>query len=244
MNKKYILIALILASSSLFANSFSVGGLAKKQNGLYKGVEDVNYLPYVNIKINNFYINGTELGYKFLDNSDFSLTAFSNLQDGYAIKAKNMDYGYKTINQRNKQITAGLKANFPFHIKNEKFNLSTSGEFGKKGIKSTLNLSKFFRPLENLIFIPNVNLKYFDKDYTRYYFGVKKSELGGAIKNEYNPSASYSIGLGLYTEYYFSKSFSVFTYLSAEKFSKQVKKSPITKADILTNIGLGLKYSF
>lgn len=244
MKKSYILISLLVFASSTFANTVSVGGVVGKQSGLYRGSEDTVFLPYVKVNYHNFYINGFKVGYKFLNTDVLDLSVYGNFQDGHSIKASNMDYGYKTINERKKQITAGIKLDAPLNIVGEKINLSTSLEGGKRGTHGKLELSKVIKISENFILIPNINSKYFEKKYTRYYFGIADNELGKAIKESYKPDNSYSVGAGIYSEYYFNRAFSAFAYISLDKYSKEVRRSPIIKNDVVTNVGMGLKFSF
>ncbi|MBQ3437185.1 MAG: MipA/OmpV family protein [Fusobacterium sp.] len=244
MKKRYLLVFMGIIATSAFANSISVGGSISKQSGLYKGSEDTNYLPYINAKIEDFYFAGTELGYKFYNSDVLDLTVYSNLYDGHSIKGSNMNYGYKTINKREKQITIGAKLEAPLYILGETINFSTSLEGGKRGIHGALKLSKTLKVFENFVLVPNINSKYFSKDYTRYYFGVEKDELGGAIRNTYTPDNAFTIGTGIYAEYYFNRAFSLFGYANIYKYSDEVRKSPIIKNDVVTNVGFGARYTF
>lgn len=245
MNKKILLTMLALITTTTFANvSVSIGGVVGKQSGLYRGSEDTKYLPYINAKYENFYIRGFEIGYKFLDTDILDLTAYSNLQDGHSIKGSNMEYGYRTINSRKKQITGGLRLEAPLNVLEETINLTTTLEGGRRGIHGGLKLSKPFYLANNFIIAPNVNSKYFSKDYTRYYFGTTNEEIGGAIEKAYKPDNAYSIGVGLYAEYYFNKAFSIFGNIDIDKYSNEVRKSPIIKNQAVTNISVGAKYSF
>lgn len=244
MKKRHILTAIFLISNLAFSNSISVGGVVGKRSGLYRGSEDTLILPYIRANYNNLYIDGTQVGYKFLNTDVLGLTAYSNLYDGHSIKSSNMDYGYKSIEERKKQITGGLRLEAPLNIVGEKINLKTSVEAGKRGAHGKLELSKIIKFADNFVIIPNFNSRYFDKDYTRYYFGISESELGGAIKEKYRPNNSYTLGAGIYAEYFFNRAFSTFAYASLDKYSKQVRRSPIIKNDIVTNVGVGLKFSF
>ncbi|WP_022818845.1 MipA/OmpV family protein [Fusobacterium russii] len=244
MKKKYILTALLLVSSFAFSNSISVGGVVGKQSGLYRGSEDTLILPYVKVNYANFYIDGTQIGYKFLNTDVLDLSVYSNLQDGHSIKASNMDYGYRSINERKKQITGGLKLEAPLNIVGETINLRTSIEAGRRGAHGKLELSKLIKATDNFIIIPNINSRYFEKDYTRYYFGISDNELAEAIKEKYRPDNAYTLGAGIYSEYFFNRAFSMFAYASLDKYSKEVRRSPIIKNDIVTNVGVGLKFSF
>lgn len=244
MKKRYILATLLLISNLVYSNSISVGGAVGKRSGLYKGSEDTVILPYVKANYANFYIDGTQVGYKFLNTDVLDLTVYSSLQDGHSIKASNMDYGYKSINERKKQITGGLKLEAPLNIVGEDINLRTSIEAGRRGAHGKLELSKVIKFADNFIIIPNLNSRYFEKDYTRYYFGISDNELGGAIKERYRPDNAYTLGVGIYSEYFFNRAFSMFAYAALDKYSKEVRRSPIIKNDIVTNVGVGLKFSF
>lgn len=244
MKKRYLLVLMGLIASSAFANSISIGGSVSKQSGLYKGSEDTVYMPYINARVGNLYFVGTELGYKFFDSDVLGLTVYSNLQDGHSIKGSDMNYGYKTINKRRRQVTAGLKLNAPLYVLGEDIDLTTSIEGGERGTHGALKLSKTLKLTDNFVLVPNINSKYFSKDYTRYYFGIEKDELGGAIQNTYSPNNAFTVGAGLYAEYYFNRAFSVFGYANIDKYSSEVRNSPIVKNEAVTNVGFGARYSF
>lgn len=244
MKRKYILAMFGLLASSAFATNVSAGLSFSRQDGLYKGREDGYILPYFDIKYNNFFARGYELGYKFYNEDYLSLAVYADLQDGYSIKGSNMDYGYRTIKKREKQLAGGLRLDAPLDIFGNKINFTTALEVGKRGEHGEVKFSKLFQVTDNFIIVPNINSKYFSKKYSRYYFGVERDELGGAIQKEYRPDNSYSVGLGIYAEYYFNRAFSVFGYANLDKYSKEVTDSPIIRNGAVSNVGVGAKFTF
>ena len=245
--KKYLLIVLALFSVTAMANddfkaSVTVG--YGTNDSVYKGREYYRIPAFINMSYKNLYLEGTEIGAKFIDTERFDTTLFIEFLDGYSIKGSKMDVGYRTINKRKYQQAIGLKSDIRIDEISKNLTFSPYFNIGHRGTQAGASLSYLYMPAENIIISPSINTKYLSKKYTDYYFGVDRDELGGNITNEYNPDGAFEFGAGLYGEYYFTKHISALAYVNMSRYSSEVRKSPITEDRIITNVGAGLKYTF
>lgn len=246
MKKIYLLGSLILFSTTVLAGTISIGATATKTNNLYKGGnQNVKYFPYVNMEYGNVYINGNKIGIKVFETQKIAFSTYIDLFDGYNIKGKDMNSGYKSINSRKTQIAIGGELDIDLSNLDRGLKLSTHFQGGERGQNGGIELSKFFSLVDGkFIIIPQINVQYYSKDYADYYFGIDKNEVAAKIRTTYSPKSSYSFGAGLYSEYYFTKYFSISGFLGIDRFSDEVNNSPITKNKVSTYMGLGFKYSF
>ena len=245
--KKYLLIVLVLFSVTAMANddfkaSVTVG--YGTNDSVYKGREYYRIPAFINMSYKNLYLEGTEIGAKFIDTERFDSSVFFELQDGHYIKPSKMDSGYRTIKKRKFQQTFGLKTDVRLDEISKNLTFSPYFSVGNRGAQTGASLSYLYMPAENIIISPSISTKYLSKKYTDYYFGVDSDELGGNITNEYNPDGAFEFGAGLYGEYYFTKHISALAYVNMSRYSSEVRKSPITEDRIITNVGAGLKYTF
>ena len=233
--KKYLLTILALFSVVVMAeDDFKASATLGygTNDSVYKGKERYRIPAFINMSYKNIYLEGTEIGAKFIDTERFDTSVFFELQDGHYIKPSKMDSGYRTIKKRKFQQTFGLKADVRLDELSKNLTFSPYFSVGHRGTQVGASLSYLYMPAENII------------KYTDYYFGVDRDELGGNITNEYNPDGAFEFKTGLYGEYYFTKHISALAYVNMSRYSSEVRKSPITEDRIITNVGAGLKYTF
>ena len=101
--KKYLLIILTLFSAIVMANddfkaSVTVG--YGTNDSVYKGREYYRIPIFMNTSYKNLYLEGTEIGAKFIDTDRFDTSVFLELQDGHYIKPSKMESGYRNIKKR------------------------------------------------------------------------------------------------------------------------------------------------
>ena len=244
--KKILLLSLALLSINSVASEVkgSVSTMISRRDSLYKGREILPLPIWANLKYENLYLQGSEIGAKFLDKDNFDAFVFAQLQDGHSIKGSRMNPGYSTINRRSFQQSIGLKADIKFKTISKDVTLSPYFSLGKRGAIGGAKLSTFFMPVERLVIVPSVSSNIYSEKYTDYYFGVDKNEIGGNITKEYSPKMSYSVSANLYGEFYFTKSLSAFAFIDVTKYGSEVTKSPIVENKLINKTGLGLKYTF
>ncbi|MGF6905834.1 MipA/OmpV family protein [Fusobacterium sp. PH5-44] len=244
--KKLLITSLLLANmtSLLLAETkkLSIGvGLVGSINKLYRADKEVMPIPMINARYNRIYLNGIDIGLDIIKYEKLALSIFADLFDGYSIKGKDMDRGYKSIVKRKSQVSGGVKITYDI---DPTFQGSASINGGEHGAKANLKLSKIFPITEKLYLVASISGNYYSNDYSDYYWGIDKDELGGKITKTFTPNDIYSIKIDIATEYYMTQNFSVISFISSEKFSSEIKKSPIIENSYMINAGVGMKYHF
>lgn len=247
--KKLLLLAGILASASqltLAQNNIGLGyGVTSK---VYHSNSNQYLLPLVNLNYNGFFLKGdsaygVSLGYELYRDENFAATVYGMPFGGYKIKGKNMKDGYKSIDTRKTQIMGGAELTYYPNI----FNIvgSTSAEFGDKGGHFSFRLSRPYYLTSRLTLIPTASITYYTSEFIDYYFGIKKHELNNEkITNTYDGDNAYRYGAGLLANYKFNDSFSLTGFTGVNKFSKEIKNSPIVNKDVIFSFGTGIVYTF
>ena len=245
--KKYLLSVLALFSVVAVANDDFKASVTLgygTNDSVYKGREYYRIPAFINMSYKNLYLEGTEIGAKFIDTERFDSSVFFELQDGHYIKPSKMDSGYRTIKKRKFQQTFGLKADVRLDEISKNLTFSPYFSVGNRGTQTGANLSYLYMPAENIVISPSISTRYLFKKYTDYYFGVDRDELGGNITNEYNPDGAFEFGAGLAGIYSFTKHISGMIFVNVSRYSSEVRKSPITKDKTIASVGAGLKYTF
>ena len=242
--KKILIIGLLLfnVTTLLLAENkeLSIGvGMSENINKFYKKERKIIPIPIIEAKYKNIYLNETYLGIDVIKKSKFSSSFFIDLMDGYSVKRKDMDKGYQSINKRKNQVAGGVKLTYNF---DQTFQGDISIQYGEHGSKSNLKFSKLYPINEKLYLMAIVGGNYYSNDYSDYYWGVDKDELGGKISKSFTPKDIYSVNLDFIMEYYIKPNFSIISFLSFEEFSSKIKDSPIIENSYLLNMGVGMKY--
>lgn len=243
--KKSILILSLLISASLYSKNFTVGAFATNSNNLFYTDNKVTYMPYLDIRYENFRFSGTELSANVFDHYNLSVDVFADFLDGYSLRASDMKDGYRSINRRRSQVAFGVGATYNL---SDYFNgLSMNANFskGKRGSHGELSLNQQMEIIPNFMGASiGVNGKYFSNSYTKYYFGISEDEVAGNITHDYNPSSATSLGANISLECYLNENISLNAFYKIDRYSKEIRKSPITKDGFVNTVGAGVKFSF
>jgi len=223
--------------------SVGVGARAANLNDFYRGNAMVAPVPLVNARLDNFFIDDHfNIGVDLFDLDAFTFSLFVNPLDGMKVKGKNMDPGYKTIEDRNYQVSAGVIVGYDLNFYNTRALVSVSGS--KQGAKGNVKMLKPFTVTDRFYLVPSIAGNVYSKDYADYYWGVDANELGGKIAGTYTPDTVYSAQLELAAEYYLTEKLTLLAFMSVERFSSDVEKSPIIDSNTLMMMGAGFKFQF
>lgn len=206
--------------------------------------EDDNFslFPSFDIRYNDFYVQGLNIGYNAYQNDLLAVSLFLDPVAGYPIKGKDMQSGYKNIDDRDTQAMLGLKADFNVDEWGGKGSLSA--QFGEHGSQSQLSLFRVFNVDNKFSVIPTAYIKYLSSDFSDYYFSVSETEASKTIAKPYKANGAFSAGINLMGNYSFNEKVSLFLFLGLEKFSDDVKDSPIVENSLIYIGGAGVKYFF
>jgi outer membrane protein len=235
----FVIGTILLAENKL---SIGLGFGASNLNDFYRGNSVVAPIPIISARYDNFFFDGFNIGMDLFNADDFTFSLFVNPLDGNYLKSKNMDDGYKSIDNRHYQIAAGALVGYDFNFYNTRALISMSG--GRKGSKGNVKIIKPFTVTDKFYMIPSISENLYSKNYSDYFWGIDSNELGGKITSTYSPGMSYSTQLELAMEYYLNEKITLLAFMSVEKFSSDVEKSPIIDNSTLMIMGAGIKYSF
>ncbi|MGL6063477.1 MAG: MipA/OmpV family protein [Fusobacteriaceae bacterium] len=247
MKRKIYLIGAILTVSTVLmaeGNRIGVGAGVGYSTKMFKLEESkANALPLLDIEYNDIYIKGLTIGYNLHKNDNFTMSLFLDPMSGYAVKGKKMEAGYDKIEDRDTQAMFGAEVEINTGVRDVRTSISFQG--GEEGGSGKWSLYRAFKA-EKFVIVPSVFVSYFTSDYTDYYFGVSSSE---ALKNKkinksYDAEAATSVGVALAGEYNFNEKLSLMMFLGVERFSDEIKNSPIVENDVIFMGGLGAKYYF
>lgn len=234
-----------------------MGGYGSK---LYKADEkSTRYVPIIGLVSKNFYILGTELGYKKKLNSQISITGFSQLFGGVSLQGiggaiggtqlnnSDMERGYKGINDRKTQVEFGLRLGYK--TKYQEIKLLTEVRGGERGNSGKISIIRPIFITKNLLVIPQINFTLLDSDMVDYYFGITEDEVNNPKNTElnqaYNPDDfELASSVGLTAKYNFTSKWSMFTIAEIQYIGNEIGDSPIVNSQINYFMGLGLRYDF
>ncbi|MDR3259948.1 MAG: MipA/OmpV family protein [Fusobacteriaceae bacterium] len=236
----FFVVSFILSAENKL--SIGLGFGVSNLNDFYRGSSVVAPIPIINARYENFFFDGFNIGLDLFNADAFTFSLFVNPLDGNYLKSKKMDDGYKSIDDRHYQIAAGALVGYDFNFYDTRALISMSGS--RKGTKGNVKIIKPFTVTDKFYMIPSISENLYSKNYTDYYWGIDSNELGGKITNTYSPNMAYSTQLELAMEYYLNEKITLLAFMSVEKFSSDVERSPIIDNSTLMIMGAGIKYSF
>ncbi|MEI6855960.1 MipA/OmpV family protein [Psychrilyobacter sp.] len=239
---------------------FSLGFLTGYGSKLYQIKEkQPRYVPLIILERENFYIIGTEIGYRHKLNSKLTLTGFSQLFGGIALQGvggvigatqlnnSDMEDGYKGISSRDSQVEFGLRLGYKTGF--QKVTLLGEVRSGKRGGSGKISALRPIIVTDKFSIIPQISLSLLDKNMVNYYFGVDEDEVNDPRNTEldkvYDPDEfAYVSGIGVLGRYKFTPTWSVFGLAEIQYVSDEIGDSPIVDNRANYFVGLGLRYDF
>ncbi|HHT7856076.1 MipA/OmpV family protein [Pasteurella multocida] len=240
-------------SSFSLGNNNLIGVGVSAGNSIYHVKKNTSVTPFLaaELSFGNYYMSGaagiSEIGYRQSFTQNFTASLFINPFDGAAIKRKDLQAGYDSIQDRKKQVVVGVGLDYylgdMFNLPNT--NISLEMKKGRRGLNSHIALAHTFILTDKLSISPSLGLSYYSSKYTNYYFGIKKSELNKTkIQSVYHPKKAYSGHIALDTTYAITDHIGMGVSFSWETYSKAIKKSPIVKRGSEINSTLSFYYMF
>lgn len=228
--------------------SFGIGHIFSKSP--YKGVERKNTtIPLVSYKNGRFWARGLNFSYKFLAFKNFQMSAFFSPElfgKGY----KPSDSPYLTgMDEREGGINLGLSLS----AKVKRINLRAStykdifgehhGQVSKIVVGSGFPISLLFKFLPFTLFKINGGVKFFDKNYTNYYYGVREKE-AQIYRPTYNLSSTSNLLFDTSLMVKIIKKMNLNFGHSKEWLDKDIYNSPIVERKTLETTRVFLTYLY
>jgi outer membrane scaffolding protein for murein synthesis (MipA/OmpV family) len=268
--KRIILVIFILLSILSFSENsvkeagpkykFSLGYMAGYGSKLYHIDEkQPRSLPIIMLERKNFYILGTEIGYRHKLNSKLTLTGFSQIFGGIGLQGmggaigatqlsnSDMKDGYKGISSRETQVEFGLRLGYNTGF--QKVVLSGEVRGGKRGGSGKISALRPIAVTDKFSIIPQINLSLLDKNMVDYYFGVSEDEVKDdrnyKLDKAYEPDEfAYASAVGFSAKYSFTSEWSAFGLAEIQYVADEIGDSPIVDNRANYFVGLGLRYDF
>ena len=139
----------------------------------------------------------------------------------------------------------GVKADF--NLSNIDMRGTALLQTGEHGSKARLSVFKVIS-VDKFKIIPSAFVSYFTSDFSDYYFGISEKEVlrgsGSKITEAYEAEGAFSAGIKLTGDYSVNDRLSLLIFLGAERFSDEIKDSPIVENSTIYSAGVGAKYFF
>lgn len=201
-------------------------------------------VPFINLSYKNFYsFGGINNGYNIYRGEKLILNIASQYRFSGHSKS-DFDSYLKEVPEVHDPIMIGLSASYPIGTFLITSNIlhNTRGDNDENtaaiGVLSEV-------PLTNFILLGYLSYELMSNSYTNNYFGIPNSNYTTPKIKAYDikgiGSAFRFTGVLVYS---FNKNIDIFTYFYSERFSQNIKNSPLINDNDLNMIGIGTTYTF
>lgn len=202
------------------------------------GDTEVSALPFVQGQWRDFFLQGTTLGYGFLKEDAFKLSALLNLRLNH-LESEDLDPALP-IEERKRTVEAGVGLSMPLV---ERITLDAHALIDvldrHGGYEVGLRLSRA-SIMGNLILAPSVGVSLLSKDFTAYYYGLQPGEAGVAAG--YEPGDVIVPQLGLSAFYPLNPQWTLTGLLGARYLGSDIGDSPLMDAEWENTLLIGASY--
>ena len=242
--KKILLLIITLISSTTFSTIKTVG-VAGSFSKVHNSKASIRPLPLINLSYNDFFINGSILGYDLYKEPNFKvsliLDPLAGYFNGFSVKGSDIK-NYKNINDRESTFMGGLSLST--NLTDTTF-MNLKYNWGGEGGKGSLGITKLFIINDRLAILPSLKGNYYEAKYSNYYFGVDEKEASSNSKlKTYNSTDSFSVDANVTVEFNITEQIILTSFLGYEYFSDKISDSPLVGENAQLYYGLGFRYSF
>jgi outer membrane protein len=255
MKKITVLLALLTATMSFAEsekeNSVDLGLGVFYRNSVYKEKDrnEVLPLPVVGVRYKEFYYEApVEMGYRFYNTENLTLTAYGryNLYTGY--KPKDMEKEFKDMDRRKDDFHLGLRGKYNFGPLGTGIISHISGDISDKsdGMLARIEINQPIKLNSRVTILPYAAVEYMSENYTDYYFGIKESEASRGINNgnSYKADDSFNFETGIRSMIKINRDFNLFLTAGYTRYGDSIGDSPLVKDRDIFTVGTGVSYSF
>jgi outer membrane protein len=189
------------------------------------------------------YIRGFTAGVKLINLEVLEFSIFAGYDDTSFDSSDSSDSRLRRLKDRHPGITAGTEARLvtPYVLLHASAERNISGQ--SNGLIATVGglTSLEFGAME---FIPTFGIRWNDGEYNDYYYGVSGKEARKSGLDEYRAGSGFSPYFGLTMDYSLTENWEIICGWELAFLSDTVKNSPMTGADHVQNLTLGVSYTF
>ena len=207
----------------------------------YKGMENEIYvIPLIDFQKGCFSFHGKRAAYQFYKDCNWKFSFIGEIRPG--VYEGSDDRYLKGMKDRDMTFDGGLAARTD--INGIGFTASWLTDLFSKhqGQELRLTLDKRFS-CNKLTLRPTAGFSYFDDNFSDYYYGVRQDE-ARPNRPAFDVDSSYSWFTGIWAEYEIDCDWSLYGGFTYNWYSSDITKSPVVSRDYMTNVMVGLKYSF
>ncbi|AWY00547.1 hypothetical protein A8139_11520 [Marinomonas primoryensis] len=215
-----------------------LGFFTNYSTSIYKGVDSgVESLPFLSYDSDNFFLQGTSIGYHASKEIDFSL----NYNESFFDPSNSDNNNMKKLDERHGGLTA--KSAIELGILKVELEQDLSGKSDGFSANSLISVPLYHG---SYTLIGSIGYTYNSEKLSQHLYSVSMVEsarTSGAIATHTSKSTSYmSYGVSIIKP--LSKNFTVTTDLTHIRFSDSVEASPIVTKNNKTAVEVILIYSF
>ena len=207
------------------------------------GVDDQDTsLPYIKFRSGNFYIEGINVGYKFIENESTSFEVlatprFYEVKESFADKDE-----LDGIKETKPTYLAGVSAQY--HTDFATLTLQALADVQESdGYELIASLSKAYQTTENLTLLPAIGVTYQDAELVDHFYGVQANEVAIG-RPEYKADASTNTYVSLTAIWDATKHIQLLGQIKYENLGSGTTDSPIVDEDSIVTAVIGAVYLF
>ena len=208
----------------------------------FVGVDQQNTsLPYIKFSYNDFYIEGTNIGYKFMDRDKtrFELLATPRFYEVKPSFAQNGELD--GIEETSPTYLAGLSFQ---HTEVLTFTTQLLYDaLESDGYEFILSASKNFTISKPFVLAPAVGITYQDSNLVDHFYGVQANEVAEG-RPEYQAGSSVNTNVSLTALWNATKHIQLLGQIKYENLGDGITDSPIVDEENITTAVLGVVYIF
>lgn len=230
------------AGSSTSNETLSIGAIVYSEPSVYTGGKrNEDLLPYVEWESENWFFRNYSLGSYLATGDDWYLTAgigydaFGDYQRGDSSKLKDMK---KLDPVYSAAVSAGVYGSFGHLDLSYLQDISDNHGGGVAVLRYSLPFEA-----QNWTIEPHISMTYAGPQAARYYLGVEAAD-AKAGRPEYRPDRALRYRSGINISRLFGGSHRVLFDLSHNRYSGEVKDSPIVDRDSTWGLSAGYVYEF
>ncbi len=248
MNNKLIaslLLTLPFSTIALAQDSTSIGLGVGYQQKPYAG-DDSNWVPVPHLEYQNgkAFIKGLKGGVYLFDNKATKVDLHVKYQP-LNFKPGDADGALRGLDRRKATIEVGAGASHSFQNKMFVSSSVDADVLGRsKGVNVDAGGGMVYQVNDHFKLVPKVGAIWSSKKHNDYYYGVSSSESRDTGVSRYDPSSSVTPYVGVGAVVNATNNLHIAAGVKFDFLPNEVKDSPMTKRSTVSNIAVGVNYSF
>lgn len=241
---KWVAAGLFMATASSYADDFSLGVQAGANSTAYHTRHpDYWGLPYISLDAGRFYIDGTEAGWRLVNDDVLTFAATAWYEDTEFDSADGATAALRAVDSRRSTMMAGFSGQYitPWG--------ALAGKIGHDALNNsngvTANLSWIvMKELGQFTLVPAAGADWWNARQTRYYYGVSQHESLRSQLSTYRPGSALVPFLSVGFNYDWGNNWNTWGQVMQRFYPHAVTSSPLVNRESVTELTLGISYDF